>query len=54
MVFARLVWPASLAVLGITAAGSLLNGQRMCVRVLESPGVAGQLEGLHQILSLLQ
>lgn len=51
--YARLVLPASAAVLAVLAATSLAAGPRMCARVLESPGVEAPLAELHKVFHLL-
>lgn len=52
--FTRLAAPASAVLLAVTAAVSLLHSPRMCVRVLESDGVAPVLGSLHRAMSLVQ
>lgn len=51
ILYARLTLSASSAVLAAMAATTLLNGERMCERVLESPGVEEPLSALHTTLS---
>ncbi|PSC72045.1 multicopper ferroxidase [Micractinium conductrix] len=51
--FTRLAAPASAVLLAVTAAVSLLHSPRMCVRVLESDGVAPVLGSLHRAMSLV-
>ncbi|PRW44275.1 hypothetical protein C2E21_6731 [Chlorella sorokiniana] len=46
----RLVLPASCALVTLMASTTLWSGQRMCVRVLESPGVEEPLAVLHSLL----
>lgn len=54
VLYTRLALPASGAVLGVMLLTSLLNGERMCRRVLESPGVEAPLADLHSLLGLAQ
>ena len=46
----RLVLPASCTLVAVMVGCTLWNGQRMCVRVLESPGVEEPLATLHSLL----
>jgi len=50
VLYGRLVLPASCALVAVMAGTTLWNGQRMCVRVLESPGVEEPLAALHSLL----
>ncbi|KAL4431996.1 hypothetical protein ABPG77_000263 [Micractinium sp. CCAP 211/92] len=52
MLYARPLWPASGLTLACMAATSLWAGKRMCVRVLEAPGVEAPLGELVSMLSL--
>lgn len=52
VLYARLVLPASGALIATMAATTLLSGQRMCARVLESSGVEEPLAALHGMLGL--
>lgn len=50
--YARLFLPASAALLACMAATSLHQGERMCMRVLESPGVEAPLAELHSLMGM--
>ncbi|KAL4424353.1 hypothetical protein ABPG75_001654 [Micractinium tetrahymenae] len=52
VLYARPLWLASGLVLGCMAATSLWSGERMCRRVLESPGVEAPLGELVNLLGL--
>lgn len=52
VLYARLLLPASAAVLAAASAASLLSGPRMCLRVLEAEAVEAPLEQLHGLVGL--
>lgn len=53
MLYARLVLPATGMLVAAMAATTLLNGERMCERVLESPGVEEPLSNLHSAMGFV-